>query len=41
MMAGIGSKTVGALVNHKKFNGKEEQRQEFNDGSELELYENI
>jgi len=34
-MAGISSKAAGGLINHKKYNGKEEQRQEFSDGSPL------
>jgi RHS repeat-associated protein len=36
VMQGISSKIPGSVVNRKKYNGKEEQRQEFGDGSGLE-----
>jgi RHS repeat-associated protein len=35
-MQGICSKAAGSLINRKAYNGKEEQREEFSDGSGLE-----
>ncbi|GAB2809023.1 hypothetical protein GCM10027043_05270 [Ferruginibacter profundus] len=38
-MQGISSKAAGGLTNHFKYNGKEEQIQEFSDGSSLLEYD--
>ena len=39
VMVGVSSKAAGDINNRKKYNGKEEQRQEFIDGSGLEWFD--